>query len=73
VTAAEAQARLLEIIVAEAGEPRRSESDGQMAEGRDLRELIAAAKLTPTLVPRAGGGWGRVRMAAVKFPGASPR
>lgn len=61
---------LLAILVAEAASPRRSESDGQMAEGRDLRELVAAIKAVPELTPRARGAWGRVRMAAVKYPGA---
>jgi hypothetical protein len=61
---------LLAILVAEAASPLKSESDGQMAMGRQLRDILDAVRAVQS--PR-GSAWGRVRMAAVKFPGASPR
>lgn len=68
------QTDLTDLIVAEANQPRRSESDGQMAEARDLRELVAAKKTIDAAKAAAkGSAWGRIKMARAVPPGADPR
>lgn len=68
---------LTNTIVEEAARPKRSESDGQVAEGHSLTELIAADKYlkgqaADTVTP-VRSGWGRVRMAHAVPPGAAPQ
>lgn len=72
---------LTPLIESEAALPLRSESDGQSAQARSLKDLIEADKYLKGLAAVEGenatGGprsaWGRVRMARAVPPGADPR
>lgn len=59
-----------EIILAEAASPKRSEVDGQSAEGRSLDELIRARQHVAATNVR-GSAWGKIKMARAVPPGAT--
>jgi hypothetical protein len=67
----ETEQALIDALVEQAQEPRRTESDGQSAEGRDLRELVAALSAVQATNSAAAGRTG-VKLRRVVPPGAGP-
>lgn len=59
---------LTETLVTEAQSPKKSESDGQMAEGRPLREILDAIAVRQAV--RGKSPWSS--MARAVPPGAGP-
>lgn len=63
---------LIDALVTQAAEPKVTESDGQRAEGRDLREIVAALSAVQATTSVTAGRTG-MKLRRFVPPGAGPQ